>query len=117
MGMPRACWLSSALIVLALCACDSLSEPAEDSGPAQAGAGASAATGQAGTGPVRPPPLPEEVLLDPRQAACLGLDTPVCAGCHGIHGDGLIVLRPAGAPPHPPATLNTSQDDLRSCGL
>lgn len=69
--------------------------------------------------PVPPasPVADHEVLLSAEQATCLSLNHPPCAGCHGIHGGGLIVLRPEGAPPHPPGTEAGDRRLLMRCGL
>ena len=67
--------------------------------------------------PAATPVADHEVLLTTEQATCLGVNQPVCAGCHGIHGGGLIVLRPDGAPPHPPSTDGADLRLLMRCGL
>jgi hypothetical protein len=43
-------------------------------------------------------PAVEQVLTD-AQAVCIGVDQPVCAGCHRRQGS--FLLRPRGLPSHP----------------
>jgi hypothetical protein len=52
---------------------------------------------------------PATVPLSAEQAACIGLDQPVCAGCHRVPGTDIVVLRPTLLPPHPPGVPMTPQ--------
>ncbi len=122
------------LLVLGFLGCyDARSSGLDEKGDEPAGV---AGSGGAPSGPVPPEPPPEpardsgttpvpprspvaddEVLLNSEQAACLGVDQPVCAACHGVHGGGLIVLRPKIAPPHPPGVDDADRRLLMRCGL
>jgi hypothetical protein len=61
--------------------------------------GGNGAAGEASPVP-NPPfdPVAEQVLSD-EQAACIGLNQPICSVCHVRQGR--FALRPRGAPPHP----------------
>ena len=64
-----------------------------------------------------PPLRPEYRPLTQDEAECLGLDSPVCGGCHNHPEAEFALLRPTYAPPHPAGVEESFAQILARCAI